>query len=87
MGYSEEQDSTQLPLAWDAFYKSAWRAFLVVLNERYGTNPALVSIAVAGPTAASAEMIVPNDTNSNNPQTMFGTPPVSVSPGISPEDM
>ncbi len=73
-GYLEEQDSTQLPLPWNPFYKAAWRAFLVVLNARYGSNPALVSISVAGPTAASEEMIVPNDSNSNNPRTTFGTP-------------
>ena len=52
----------------------------MALAARYGENPAFVSIAVAGPTAASAEMIMPNDNNSTNPQTQFGTP-------ISPTDM
>ena len=69
-----------LPLPWNPFYKSAWQTFLMALAARYGENPAFVSIAVAGPTAASAEMIMPNDNNSTNPQTQFGTP-------ISPTDM
>ncbi len=40
-------------------------------------NPAFVSIAIAGPTGASAEMVLPSDSDSNNPQTQFGT---SISP-------
>ncbi|MGA7192785.1 MAG: hypothetical protein WBW94_04075 [Anaerolineales bacterium] len=69
-----------LPLPWNPFYKSAWQTFLMALAARYGSNPAFVSIAVAGPTAASAEMIMPNDNNSTNPQTQFGT-------AISPTNM
>ncbi|MGO9262578.1 MAG: hypothetical protein ACLQU1_40800, partial [Bryobacteraceae bacterium] len=72
-GYQEGGDGTVLPLPWNPVYKSAWQTFLTALAARYGSNPAFVSIAVAGPTAASAEMIVPNDANSNNPQTQFGT--------------
>lgn len=34
-----------------------------MLNQTYGDNPLLVSISIAGPTAASDEMILPNDTN------------------------
>lgn len=82
----EEQDSNQLPLPWSPVYKSLWRNFLVVLNERYGSNPALVSIAVSGPSASSEEMIVPNDSNATNPQTIFGNPPVPANP-ISPDRM
>jgi hypothetical protein len=82
----EEQDSNQLPLPWNTVYKSLWRNFLVVLNERYGENPALVSIAVSGPSASSEEMIVPNDNNASNPQTVFGNPPVPATP-ISPDGM
>ena len=59
-------------MPWNPIYKSAWQTFLMTLNARYGTNPVFVSIAIAGPTAASAEMLVPNDSNSNNPQTQFG---------------
>jgi uncharacterized protein (TIGR03437 family) len=73
-GYQEEGDGTVLPLPWNPVYKSAWQTFLTALAARYGSNQAFVSIAVDGPTAASAEMIVPNDVNSNNPQTQFGTP-------------
>jgi len=80
VGYSEGGDGTVLPLPWNPIYKSAWRTFLTALAARYGSNPAFVSIAVAGPTAASAEMIVPNNNNSNNPQTQFDLP-------IAPNDM
>ncbi len=79
-GYQEGGDGTVLPLPWNPVYKSAWQTFLTALAARYGPNPAFVSIAVDGPTAASAEMIVPNEANSNNPQTQFGTP-------ITPSDM
>jgi uncharacterized protein (TIGR03437 family) len=72
-GYQEGGDGTVLPLPWSPVYKSAWQTFLTALAARYGSNPAFVSIAVDGPTAASAEMIVPNDSNSDNPQTTFGT--------------
>jgi uncharacterized protein (TIGR03437 family) len=71
-GYQEGGDGTVLPLPWNPIYKSAWQTFLMALAGRYGSNQAFVSIAVDGPTAASAEMIVPNDANSNNPQTQFG---------------
>jgi hypothetical protein len=54
-GYQESADSTQLPLPWNPVYKSAWQTFVTAL-ARYGPNPAFVSIAVAGPTASSAEM-------------------------------
>ena len=73
-GYQEGGDGTVLPLPWNPVYKSAWQTFVMALAARYGSNPEFVSIAVDGPTAASAEMIMPNDGNSNNPQTQFGTP-------------
>jgi hypothetical protein len=63
-----------LPLPWNTFYKSSWQTFLTALIARYGSNPAFVSIAVAGPTASSDEMIVSDNSNSNNPQTQFGSP-------------
>ena len=70
-GYGEAVDGTELPLPWNPFYKSSWRTFLTALAARYGSNPAFVSIAVGGPTAASEEMIVPN--NNNTPaQAQFG---------------
>jgi hypothetical protein len=48
-----------LPMPWDATYKGAWQTFLTALAMQYGSRPELVSIAVAGPTASSAEMILP----------------------------
>jgi hypothetical protein len=69
-GYKEGGDSTELPLPWNPLYKSSWKTFLTALAARYGSNPAFVSIAVAGPTAASAEMLMPN--NSNTPKPQFG---------------
>jgi hypothetical protein len=71
-GYMEKADGAVLPMPWNPFYKSAWQTFLTVLAARYESNPAFVSIAVAGPTAASSEMILPNDGNTTNPQTQFG---------------
>lgn len=79
-GFSEAGDGTELPLPWNPVYKSAWRTFLTALAAQYGMNPLFASIAVAGPTAASAEMIVPNDANSDNPQTQLGA-------AISPNQM
>jgi uncharacterized protein (TIGR03437 family) len=73
-GFMEGGDSTTLPLPWNPVYKSAWKTFLTALAAQYGNNPQFASIAVAGPTAASAEMIVPNDANSDNPQTLLGAP-------------
>lgn len=77
-GNEEATDGTVLPLPWNPTYKSAWQTFLMALNARYGSNPAFVSIAVAGPTAASAEMIMPSD-GTAAAQTQFG--------GIQPDDM
>jgi hypothetical protein len=58
-GMANDAAPKPLPLPWDAVYKSSWRTFLVALAARYGDNPAFVSIAIAGPTATSAEMILP----------------------------
>jgi hypothetical protein len=63
VGYAENADGNVLPLPWNPTYKSAWSNFLSVLNQTYGDNPLLVSISVGGPTAASCEMILPNDLN------------------------
>jgi hypothetical protein len=74
-----------LPMPWNPTYQAAWRTFLQALQARYnagyeviggglGGNP-LVSIAVAGPTAASAEMLLPN--GYENDQTPSGGPATS----------
>ncbi len=54
--------SNNLPVPWSDLYNSYWTGFLNTLaasNEI--TSPPLVSIAVAGPIGASAEMILPTD--------------------------
>ena len=70
-GYTEATDGTELPLPWNPFYKSSWKTFLTALAAQYGLNPAFVSIAVGGPTAASEEMIMPNNNNTRS-QSQFG---------------
>jgi hypothetical protein len=52
-----------LPLPWNPFYTNAYAAFVQAAAQRYGTNPLLVSVAVAGPTSDSTEMILPNEKN------------------------
>ena len=49
-------DSNALPLPWNSIYEDAWHTFLSSLNDRY---KAFIGIAVAGPTSASDEMILP----------------------------
>lgn len=52
-----------LPLPWNPFYKNAWKSFIQAVAAKYGTNTLLVSIDVAGPTASSSEIILPNEIN------------------------
>lgn len=52
-----------LPLPWNGVYMAAWQDFLVHLNARYNSNPAFVSIALAGPVCASDEIILPTTAN------------------------
>ena len=65
VGFPEEQRAEQnmLPLPWNTVYQAAWDAFLMQLNARYGSNPAFVAIAIAGPVGASDEMIFPTSEN------------------------
>jgi hypothetical protein len=79
-GYGEGGDSTELPLPWNPVYKNAWQTFLTALAARYGANQLFVSLQLGGPTAASTEMLLPNDLTAANPQTQFGV-------NISPNDM
>jgi hypothetical protein len=70
----EKADGDVLPLPWNETYQTSWASFLTALAARYNPgdwagNP-LVSIAVAGPTASSAEMLLPNGDNAD--QTQFG---------------
>jgi hypothetical protein len=63
-----------LPMPWDLTYKSAWQTFLSALAKRYGSRPELVSIAVAGPTASSEEMMLPTTKLTTGPQINSLTP-------------
>jgi len=65
-GFPEEQrddGNKKIPLPWDHKYQDAWADFLGHLNDEYSSNPAFVAIAVAGPIAASDEMILPTSKN------------------------
>jgi hypothetical protein len=52
-----------LPLPWSPYYKSAWATFVRALAQKFGNNPDVVSVSIAGPTASSSEMILPNQKN------------------------
>ena len=55
-----------LPMPWNQTYKTDWQNFLIALNKEISTEPsssAFVSIAIAGPTSSSTEMILPNAIN------------------------
>jgi hypothetical protein len=58
--HKEKADGNALPMPWDLTYQEAWYNFLTALAAQYNSNSSFVSIAVAGPTAASAEMLLPN---------------------------
>jgi uncharacterized protein (TIGR03437 family) len=70
VGYPEVQRAgqTMFPLPWNTVYQAAWDAFLMQLNARYGSNPAFVAIAIAGPVGASDEMIFPTTANTTAAQ-------------------
>ena len=70
-GFVEGGGTRELPMPWNPLYKSSCRTFLATLASRYESNLAFVSISVAGPTASSEEMILPD--NANTPaQDQFG---------------
>lgn len=93
IGYNENADGNVLPLPWNTTYKSAWSNFLSALNHQYGNNPALVSITVTGPTAASEEMILPNNGNTcpchtnNDCGADCGTNAILQPNGLTPDEM
>ena len=75
-GFPEQQraDTNVTPLPWNTVYQQAWAGFLTSVNARYGSNPALVAVAIAGPICASDEMILPttlNTTAAQQPQVLF----------------
>ncbi len=78
-GFPEQQraDTNVMPLPWNTVYQQAWTAFLTSLNSRYGSNPALVAVAITGPICASDEMILPTSVNTTAAQPS----------GLAPDDM
>ena len=58
-------DHYTLPLPWSHDYKVAWKGFIASLDQQY---PFIQSIEIAGPTASSAEMLIPNDNRSTMPE-------------------
>jgi hypothetical protein len=64
-----------LPMPWNSAYKGAFETFLGAIAARYGDNPLLLAVDVAGPTAASSEMILPNNINTPNQAQFGGMPP------------
>jgi hypothetical protein len=81
--FNEKGDSPELPMPWNDTYKADWKAFLTVLAARYQDSISYASlfssIAVAGPTGASAEMLLPHGDNANQKQ--------FTGPAISPNQM
>jgi hypothetical protein len=62
----EPQVQEPLPLPWNQTYRNDWKRFLITLNSHLQSEPSsasLVSIAIAGPTSSSTEMILPNAAN------------------------
>ena len=59
-GEARKGEVHELPLPWNPVYKKDWHAFLVEFARRFGQREALVSIAVAGPTSQSEEIIMPH---------------------------
>lgn len=59
-GFAKKGEIHELPLPWNPVYRRAWHAFLVEFAQRFGDREAFVSIAVAGPTSQSEEIIMPH---------------------------
>lgn len=60
-GEARKGELHELPLPWNPLYKKYWQAFLLEFARRFGQRQVFVSIAVAGPTAQSEEIIMPHD--------------------------
>jgi hypothetical protein len=70
--------SQDLPMPWNSTYKKAWQAFLTTLAAKFGGNLSLVSIAVAGPTASSEEILLPTGANTNGVAQIGGFTPEQI---------
>jgi hypothetical protein len=60
-GVARKGEMHELPLPWNPVYKRDWHALLLEVAKRFGQREALVSIAVAGPTSQSEEIIMPHN--------------------------
>jgi hypothetical protein len=60
-GEARKGEMHELPLPWNPVYKRHWHAFLLEFARRFGQREAFVSIAVAGPTSQSEEIIMPHN--------------------------
>jgi len=60
-GVARKGEMHELPLPWNPLYKRSWHAFLLEFARRFGQREAFVSIAVAGPTSQSEEIIMPRN--------------------------
>ena len=52
-----------LPLPWNPTYSNNFKTFIQTAARRYGSNPLLVTVEIAGPTSDSTEIILPNEKN------------------------
>lgn len=50
-----------LPLPWDENYLRLWFQFVTALGARYGTNPALGYVSLAGPNSHNGEAALPRE--------------------------
>jgi len=60
-GVARKGEIHELPLPWDPVYKQYWHAFLLEFAKRFGQRASFVSIAIAGPTSQSEEIILPHN--------------------------
>jgi hypothetical protein len=60
-GVARKGEVHELPLPWNPVYKRYWHAFLLAFAKRFGQRESFVSIAVAGPTSQSEEIIMPHN--------------------------
>lgn len=77
-GFVEGRGVRELPIPWNPLYKNSWRGFLVALAARYQSNPSFVSISIAGPTASSEEMILPDNANTPRQDQLGGMLPNAI---------
>ena len=56
---SRTDEPSYLPIPWDETYLRYWARLVRQLGKRYGNDPAIVLVHIAGPTRSSAEMHLP----------------------------